>query len=114
MRSEPSRLKAAPCRPDKTDQVPTVLSPVVVPVRDLLTLFEHVIFGLVVGNPGRRRGLLAILRAVAGVLVVDVLILGGCCRCWASWLRGLRAGARDARQVIIVDVWQSAAARPTA
>src|SRR5215475_8676981 len=49
---------------------------VVVAVGDLLTLFEHVIFGLVVGNPGRHRGLLAVLGVVVGVLVVGVLILG--------------------------------------
>ena len=36
-----------------------------------MTLFEHVIFGLVVGDLGRYRGLLVVL----GVLVVGVLIL---------------------------------------
>src|SRR5215469_3480467 len=50
--------------------------PVIVAVRDLLTLFEHVIFGLIVGNRGRHRGLLAILGVVVRVLVVGVLILG--------------------------------------
>src|SRR5262249_7079987 len=49
---------------------------VIVAVGDLLTLFEHVIFGLVVGNRGRHRGLLAILGVVVGVLVVGVLVLG--------------------------------------
>src|SRR5437667_10089971 len=49
---------------------------VVVAVRDLLTLSEHGIFALVVGNRGRRRGLLAILGVVVGVLVVRVFILG--------------------------------------
>ena len=50
--------------------------PLVVAVGDLLTLFEHVIFGLVVGDLGRYRGLLAVLGVVVGVLVVGVLILG--------------------------------------
>src|SRR5215467_14547436 len=49
---------------------------VIVAIGDLLALFEHVIFGLVVGNPGRHRGLLAIFGVVVRVLVVGVLILG--------------------------------------
>ncbi len=39
-------------------------------------MFEHVFFGLVVGNIGRRRGLPAILGIVVRVLVVGVLVLG--------------------------------------
>src|SRR6266516_1918871 len=84
---------------------------VVVAVRDLLTLFEHVIFGLVVGNRGRRRGLLAIFGVVVGVLVVGVFILG------------VAAGAGDhgcesycqcpgRKTVILAGAWQSAATRP--
>ena len=49
---------------------------VVLGVRDFLALFEHVFFGLVVGNICWRRGLLAILGVMAGVLVVGVLVLG--------------------------------------
>jgi hypothetical protein len=49
--------------------------PVVAAVGDFLTLFGHVISRLAVGNRGRRRGLLAILGVVVGVLVVGVLIL---------------------------------------
>ena len=37
------------------------LLPVVLAIRDFLALFEHVFFGLLVGNTGRRRGLPAIL-----------------------------------------------------
>src|SRR5262245_6453691 len=48
---------------------------VVVAVGDLLTLFEHVIFGLVVGNLTRHRGLVAIFGVVVRVLVVGVLVL---------------------------------------
>ena len=50
--------------------------PVVVAIWDFLTLFEHVVFGFVVGNPRRRRGLLAILGVTVCVLVVGVLVLG--------------------------------------
>ena len=49
---------------------------VVLAVRDFLALFEHVFFGLVVGNFCGRRGLLAILGVMVGVLVVGVLVLG--------------------------------------
>jgi hypothetical protein len=35
-------------------------------VRDFLALFEHVFFGLVVGNICRRRGLFAILGVMVG------------------------------------------------
>jgi carbonic anhydrase/acetyltransferase-like protein (isoleucine patch superfamily) len=50
--------------------------PVVLAVRDFLALFEHVFFGLVVGNAGWRRGLVAILDVMIGILVVGVLVLG--------------------------------------
>jgi len=39
-------------------------------------LFEHVFFGLLVGNIGWRRGLPAILGIMVRVLVVGVLVLG--------------------------------------
>ena len=52
------------------------LLPVILAVRDFLALFEHVFFGLVVGNFFWRRGLLAILGVMVGVLVVGVLVLG--------------------------------------
>ena len=52
------------------------LLPVILAVRDFLALFEHVFFGLVVGNICRRRGLLAILDVMVCVLVVGVLVLG--------------------------------------
>jgi len=62
--------------------------PVVLAVRDFLALFEHVCFGFVVGNFCWRRGLLAILGIMVGILVVGVLVLGvavgtGChgCEC---------------------------------
>jgi hypothetical protein len=41
-----------------------------------LALFEHVVFGLVVGDLSRHRGLLAVFGVVVGVLVVGVLVLG--------------------------------------
>ena len=50
--------------------------PVVFAVGDFLALFEHVCFGLVVGNLFWRRRLLAILGVMVGVLVVGVLVLG--------------------------------------
>jgi hypothetical protein len=49
---------------------------VVFAVRDFLALFEHVFFGLVVGNFFWRGGLLTILGVVVGVFVVGVLVLG--------------------------------------
>ncbi|HEY0998736.1 MAG TPA: hypothetical protein VGD83_03780 [Streptosporangiaceae bacterium] len=39
-------------------------------------MFEHVFFGLLIGNTGRRRGLPAILGIVIRVLVVGILVLG--------------------------------------
>src|SRR5262245_37527937 len=48
---------------------------VVVAVGDLLTLFERVSFGRVVGNLARHRGLVAIFGVVVRVLVVGVLVL---------------------------------------
>src|SRR5262249_20091431 len=83
-----------------------------------MTLFEHVIFGLVVGDLGRYRGLLVVLGVVVGVLVVGVLIL------WIAagpgydgWV--FPAGAPDAKQVITAGVRlspqppRSAPARPS-
>jgi hypothetical protein len=50
--------------------------PVVLAVRNFLALFEHVCFGLVVGNIYWRRGLLTILGVMVGIFVVGVLVLG--------------------------------------
>src|SRR6266566_2707770 len=55
--------------------------PVVVAVEDLLTLFEHVIFRLVVGNRGRCRRLLAVLGVVVGVLILGVAAGARCHGC---------------------------------
>jgi hypothetical protein len=76
------------------------LLPVVLAVRDFLALFEHVFFGLLVGNTGRRGGLPAILGVMVRVLVVGVLVFGiavsarchGCEFCWS--VPGTQPGAR--------------------
>src|SRR5215471_16283189 len=50
-------------------------------MRYLLTLLEHVAFGLVVGDARRHRGLLAILGVVVGVLINRVAVGLGCHAC---------------------------------
>src|SRR5690348_6161217 len=82
----------------------------VVAVRDLLTLFEHVIFGLVVGNRGGCRGLLAILGVIVGVLVVGVLILGVAV---SAGCHGRESSVPvSGMQKRLVGVWLPAAAGP--
>src|SRR5215475_15616362 len=81
---------ASPARPVRRAGRATLRPlPVVLAVRDFLALFEHVFFRLVVGDAGWRRGLLAILGVVVGILVVGVLVLGvvvgaGCHGCEAT------------------------------
>lgn len=88
------------------------------PYGDFLTLFGHVVFGLVVGNLCRRRGLLAILGLVVCVLVVGVFILGvaigaGCHGCeFLLQVPGTQTGdLRKCRGSSLSVRWSSQAAK---
>ncbi len=67
---------------------------VVLAVRDIQALFEHVLFGLAVRDTGRHGGQLTIAGVMVCVLVIGVLVLGGAVDDWMSWLHVLLARPR--------------------
>jgi hypothetical protein len=81
VRATAASLSPAPCRTVEDRWSASRPLPVVVAVRNLLTLFEHVIFGLVIGDRGRLRRLFTILGIVVGVLILRVAAGAGCHGC---------------------------------